>query len=165
MVVAYSVGKKSLAAHQPALEEGAAQLERARVVLIKLAIADMEAYGTLNALQKLPEGDAKRTAGWASAVAGAIGAPSAMLAASNDLLRLLERLRPITNEWLKSDLAIAAVLAEACARSAAWNVRINLPLLSENAERERVAGETDRAVGDARARAASIEAACASSGT
>lgn len=164
MVVSYSAGKKSLAAHQPAIEAGAAQLERARVVLIKLAIADMEAYGALNALQKLPDSDPKRSGAWAGAVAAAVGAPNAMLAAANDLLRLLEKLRPITNEWLKSDLAIAAVLAEACARSAAWNVRINLPLIADDGERARLATGTDRAVADASARCEAIELACGGGG-
>lgn len=165
MVVAYSVGKKSLAPHQDELEAAVLHLARARELLLLLADADVAAYGELNALQKLPETDPKRVAGWAAAVEGALAAPSAMLAAANDLLRLLERLRPITNEWLKSDLAIAAVLGEACARSAAWNVRINLPLVTDSAERDRLRGETDRAVGDASARAASIEAACANSGS
>lgn len=160
MVVAYSVGKKSLAAHQPELEQAIGQLARARELLLLLADADVAAYGTLNTLQKLPETDPARVKGWADAVAGALHAPSAMLAAANDLLRLFEKLRPITNEWLKSDLAIAAVLAEACARAAAWNVKINLPLVSDTVERARIESETDRAVADARTRCAAIERAC-----
>jgi formiminotetrahydrofolate cyclodeaminase len=164
MVVAYSVEKKSLAAHRPELEAAVVQLARAREVLLLLADADMAAYGALNVLQKLPETDPARVKGWADAVAGALHAPSSMLAAANDLLRLFEKLRPITNEWLKSDLAIAAVLAEACARAAAWNVKINLPLVSEADKRARIESETDRAVADARTRCAAIERACGAGG-
>lgn len=164
MVVAYSVGKKSLIAHQGELEASVAQLARARELLLLLADADVAAYSTLNALQKLPETDPTRVAGWAGAVAGALHAPRAMLATANDLLRLLEKLQPITNAWLKSDLAIAAVLGEACARSAAWNVKINLPLVLDEGERTRLESETDRAVADARARAGAIERACGGEG-
>lgn len=161
MVVAYSVGRKSLAAHTPELESAAIQLTRARELLLLLAEADAAAYSRLNALQKLPENDPKRIAEWSQAVEGALGAPNSMLAACGDLLRLLCKLGPITNPYLKSDLAIAALLTEACARAAAWNVRINLPLVSTDGERMRLDAETDRLVADAVLRAAAIERACA----
>ena len=161
MVVAYSVGKKSLEAHRAELESAAAALAGARRLLLDLAGADMEAYGVVNALQKLPESDPRRVAQWAAAVAASIQAPRATIAVANDLLRLFERLGPISNRYLRSDLAIAAVLAEACARSAAWNVSINLPLLTEEKERAEVQLETIRAIADARARCEAIERACA----
>jgi len=84
-----------------------------------------------------------------------------MIAVANDLLRLFERLGPISNQHLRSDLAIAAVLAEACARAGAWNVMINLPLLTDEKERAEVEAQTRHAVADARARCDAIERACA----
>jgi len=39
----------------------------------------------------------------------------------------------VVNTWLRSDLAICAILAEASARSAAWMVRVNLPGVREHA--------------------------------
>lgn len=161
MVVAYSVGKKSLEPHRAALEAAATTLDGARRLLLDLAAADMEAYALVNELQKLPETDARRATQWSVAVAAAIQAPRAMIAVAVDLLRLFERLGPISNRHLRSDLAIAAVLGEACARAGAWNVRINLALLTDGDERASVQSETERAIADARARCAAIEIACA----
>lgn len=161
MVLAYSVGKKSLEAHRPALEAAVASLRGAERLLLDLAEADMEAYALVNELQKLPETDPRRVAQWPAAVAASIQAPRSMIAVATDLLRLFERLAPITNRYLRSDLAIAAVLAEACARAGAWNVNINLPLLTDTAERREVQTQTEAAVADARARCAAVESACA----
>lgn len=160
MVVAYSLGKKALASHQPALEDAAAQLTRARTLLLDLGRADMEAYGEVNALQRLPENDPARVERWDAAVVASIQTPRAALALSLDLLRLFERLVPITNRYLHSDLAIAAVLAEACARAAAWNVRINAPLLANPAERETLSRELASLLADAASRCAAVERAC-----
>lgn len=161
MVIAYSVGKKSLEPHRSALEAAAATLEGARRLLLNLAAADMEAYALLNELQKLPEADTRRATQWAPAVAASIQSPMSVIAVATDLLRLFERLGPISNRFLRSDLAIAAVLAEACARAGAWNVRINLPLLTDVNERGRVHSEMERLLADSRARCAAVETACA----
>lgn len=160
MVVSYSVGRKSLAAHQEFLEDAAGRLARARGLFLELADADAAAYSELNTLMKLPDDDPHRQEGWEAAVAGAMAPPRATLAAASDLLRLLEDLCGKTNPHLRSDLAVAAVGAEAAARAAAWNVGINLPLLPEG-DRPAVQAETERLVGEARARAGRVEAGCA----
>lgn len=160
MVVAYSLGRKALAEHQGFLEQAAGRLERARAVFLMLADEDAEAYGVLNALMRLPEDSPERAAGWAAAVDGALGPPRATLAGASDLLRLCEDLLGRVNPHLRSDLAVAAVLAEAAARSAAWNVSVNLPLLPDD-RRGGVHAEAERLVGDARARAARVEDGCA----
>ncbi|QOI99573.1 MAG: cyclodeaminase/cyclohydrolase family protein [Phycisphaeraceae bacterium] len=149
MVVAYSVGKKSLAAHQDALADAARTLERARALMLALADEDARAYGTVNTLSRLPEGDPGR-AGLASAMEAAVRAPMATIAASVDLLRLMLRLAPITNTHLHSDLGIAADLALASARSSLWNVRVNAGALP--------GGAGDAAVREARAMIAAGEA-------
>lgn len=160
MVVAYSEGKASLAPHADLHADSGARLNRARALMLALAAEDAAAYAELNALQKRPENDPERVEREPGAIAGAVGAPRAMLAGCCDLLRLLETLVGRTNAHLRSDLAIAAVLAEAAAAAAAWNVRINLPLIRDERERAEVTAECARAVGDARTRRASIESAC-----
>ncbi|MEZ6243951.1 MAG: cyclodeaminase/cyclohydrolase family protein [Phycisphaerales bacterium] len=161
MVVAYSVGKKSLAEHEAPLRDAATRLENARAVLLALAGEDAAAFSLLSELQRLPEGDARRASEEGAAREAVLQAPRAVLAASLDLLRLLESLVPITNRHLRSDLAIAAVLAEATARSAAWNVSVNLPLVPDEGRRADLERETARMIADARSRASRVEGACA----
>lgn len=132
MVVSYSLGKKSLAEFEDVNENAMAQLTRARLMFLSLGDEDAIGYGQLNALWKLDKDDPIRVAKWDDAVAGAIAPPRAMLALSIELLRLCQRLIETTNKQLKSDLGVAAVLGQATARSAAWNIRINIPLLPES---------------------------------
>src|SRR5690606_17991592 len=135
MVLAYSVGRKTPDEERAELERAAAALERASGLLLELAEEDAAAYGLVSELMKLPEGDERRAREYAAAVAAAVQAPLATCAACCDLLRLLESLAGRTNRRLDSDLAIAAILAEAGAKAGGWNVRVNLPMLPE-AERK-----------------------------
>jgi methenyltetrahydrofolate cyclohydrolase len=139
MVVSYSLGKKNLAPHQALLEDAAKRLERARAIMLELADEDAAAYGLVNELSKLPEHDARR-AGLPAAQRTAAQVPLAVTAAAVDALRLMRELCGKSNVHLRSDLAIAGVLAEATASAGAWNVRINVPSLIEQergpAERE-----------------------------
>lgn len=155
----FSVGKKAFTAHQATHEAAIKELTTARVILLQLADEDAEAYGLVNELQKLPETDPRR-ADLPRAIRTAVQVPQALMAACNNLLRLFETLAPITNPYLKSDLAIAAILAEAAARAGAWNVRINVPQLPAE---ERAAALTDmeRSLADATVRCRAVEAACA----
>ena len=161
MVVAYSWGKKSLADHQGALEQAAGALKEARGVLLQLADEDATAYAAVNELQRLPDTDPRRAAQMPAAADRAAQVPLAALAACSNLLRLLESLPPRTNRHLRSDLAIAALLAGAGARAAEWNVRVNTPLIADATRRAAVELASAGLAGDAAARAARVEAACA----
>lgn len=160
MVVNFSVGKKSLEAHRPQLEHALETLARARDILIELAEEDAAAYATLNDLMKLPDGHDRKRLEWKDAVTMAVQVPRSVAAACCDLLRLLETLAPITNTNLRSDLAIAAILADAAARSAWWNIAVNLPLLNDPGEREAIHTSTKQMLADAAARRERIEQAC-----
>ena len=161
MVVAYSVNKKSLAEHEPELRESLQRLERARALLLALGEEDAEAYRLVSELSSKPADDPDRVARWPGAVAAAVRVPQSVLATACDLLRLLERLADRTNRYLASDLAVAAVLAEATARSAFWNVRVNLPMVEDEAKRAALRDECERMVADARERSALVEASVA----
>lgn len=161
MVVEYSLGKKNLAEHQPALQRAAAALLRLSDLFLLLADEDAAAYGLVNELSRLPETDPRRVAEYAGALEAALQAPRAALAASIDLLALVHELAPITNRHLRSDLAIAGVLGEAAARAAWWNVRVNLPGVADAARRAAIEAESTREIDLAAARRRDIEAACA----
>lgn len=160
MVVAYSLGKKALAAHQPALERAGAALGRARGLFLELADEDAEAYGLVNELMKLPETDGRRRQELPAAIEASIQVPMAAIAACTEVLRLCEDLAPISNRALHSDLAIAAVLAEGAARASVWNVRVNAALLPDHSARAPLVERAAAAVEDARKRREAVEREC-----
>ncbi len=160
MVVSYSLGKKNLAEHQALLEDAAKRLERARAMLLELADEDAAAYGLVNELSKLPENEPRRTSELPAAQEAAVNVPLAVAAVGVDVLRLLRDLCGKSNAHLRSDLAIAAVLAEATTRSAHWNVLINTPALADPARREAKAREGEAMVRKACELARDVEQKC-----
>ncbi|MBL0927832.1 MAG: cyclodeaminase/cyclohydrolase family protein [Phycisphaerales bacterium] len=160
MVVSYSVGKKSLAEHEPRLREALARLERARAVMLELAEEDAAAYGAMNDLLKLPEADPRRAAELPAVADAATRIPLALIATSADVLRLFDELAAITNRMLRSDLAIAAVLAEAAARASRWNIAVNLPVARDLGRAQGVEHEAERLLAVAAELASSVEQRC-----
>lgn len=136
MVVSYSLGKRSLEAHQTMLEESARILEGLRTRSMRQADDDATAYGCLNALWSRPADDPERVAGFQDAVRGAIMAPGAIMQTSNEILEVLERLPGCSAPHLASDLAIAIETATMGARAAERNVTVNLPLIAAEDERD-----------------------------
>lgn len=132
MVLAYSVGKKSLAQHAEAHERLTERAEQAGRRLLELADADAEAYAHMNALQRLDAGDERREAELPAAVQRCVDVPLEVQSACLALLVDFEQLAPIANAWLLSDLKIAAILAEAALRASACNVAVNVPALRQN---------------------------------
>jgi methenyltetrahydrofolate cyclohydrolase len=160
MVLNYSLGKKSLAAHETANAAATEKMIEARERALHLAEADAIAYARLNELWKLDQNDPRRVAEFPKALDAAIAAPQAVLALALDLLGLFQQMTSTTNTMLRSDLAIAALLAEAAARSAAWNVRINLPQVGDAARKSKIEAQLDRHLQSARSLCEAIELAC-----
>jgi methenyltetrahydrofolate cyclohydrolase len=160
MVVAYSHGKKKLAAHEPLHAEALEKLSDLSRRAMELAETDAQAYAALNELWKLDEQDERRQREWAGAVDAAIDAPIQVLATCVTIIEWLEKLAGKTNPMLNSDLAMAAILAEAGARSAAWNVRINLPLLKDDAKTSDLKEKVDTAIIRVRSVCRTIEQMC-----
>ena len=136
MVVAYSLGKKSLADHQTMLEESTMTLKELRERAMCQADDDAAAYGSLNALWSRPADDPERVDGFQDAVRGAIKAPGAIMETSCLILEVLERLPGCSAPHLASDLAIAIETATMGARAAERNVTVNLPMLTDEDERQ-----------------------------
>ncbi len=149
MVVNYSIGRKSLAEHEPALRAALARLGEMRGAAMGLAAADARAYAALNELWKLPEGDPRRAAQTPGAVRAAIEPPRGCIDLSLEALELLETLAPITNRNLHSDLAICCILARAAADGGRWMISVNAAMLDDQREREetlaRAQADCDRA--------------------
>lgn len=159
MVVAYSLGKKNLAQHQELLTNAAARLHKAREILIELANEDAQAYALVNELQKLPEGHQRRE-DLPLATLAAAQIPLAAAACALDLLRLFVQFCTTTNPYLRSDLAIAAILADATVRTSRWNVEINLPALADPSQRTAMQSQISSFTTTSAALTQQVEAAC-----
>ena len=159
MAVAFSLGRPSLGAHQDELNEAFGTLGRTRSMLLTLAQRDADAFAEYSRLKALPTDDPERV-GLPGAARAVVDVPMAGLQESVGLLGLIERLAAITNPNLRSDTAIAGVLAEAAAASSAWNVRINLALL-DPADAARTEQQADQFLSEAVRSRAAVEAACA----
>jgi formiminotetrahydrofolate cyclodeaminase len=160
MVLNYSVGKKSLTAHESENRQALGFLEEAGRKSLDLAEADARAYAKLNELWKIDPNDERRRREFPSAVEGAIAAPRSVMESSLSVLELLVKLPSTTNVMLHSDLAIAAILADTAVRSAAWNVRINLPLLEDAPVRAELERTLARSLDQSVRLCQAIEQAC-----
>jgi formiminotetrahydrofolate cyclodeaminase len=143
MVLNYSVGRKGLEAHQDQLKAVLAELHRARQVLLQLMVEDQLAYETLSRLKKLPPDSPQRRDQLDSAIVACIRVPQAMSATGAAIIELCDRVADVANRYLLSDLAVCADLAMATVRCAAVNVRVNLPELTDPADRQSVMQSLD----------------------
>ena len=141
MVVNYSVGKKGLEAHQGELREALDELTRARGLLLALMVEDQNAYESLTAARKLPEGSPERRAKFPVALLASIRTPQSISATAAAVLGLCDRLVHRVNYYLLSDLAVAADLAMATVRCGVYNVRVNLADVTDPAERHGIEAE------------------------
>lgn len=160
MVLRYRIGRPDSAAHDALHREVLESLGGLRSRALALADTDATAFEHLSALWKLPADDQRRQAEWADAVAGAIDAPQRVMAAGLTVLELLDRVSPTVGTGLRSDLAIAALLARSGAEAAAWNVRVNLPQLGNDARACVLQQDTARTMARAQALRDAIERTC-----
>ena len=160
MVLRYRIGRTDASAHDSLHGEALESLGGLRSRALALADTDARAFERLSALWKLATDDQRRQAEWADAVAGAIDAPQRVMAAGIAVLELLDRVSSTVGTGLRSDLAIAALLARSGVEAAAWNVRVNLPQLGDDARVTGLEQETSRTVARAQSLRDAIERTC-----
>jgi glutamate formiminotransferase/formiminotetrahydrofolate cyclodeaminase len=158
MVAALTVGRKKYAAAEREMQ---ALMPRAASLgsrLSDLAVADARAYGAVTEAYKMPkeppEAAAARQQAIERALLGAAEVPLETARVCAEVAELAGIVAERGNANAVSDAGVAALLAEAACRGAAYNVRINVAALSDRAAGAPLAAEAERLVSDTRARAA-----------
>jgi methenyltetrahydrofolate cyclohydrolase len=161
MVARYSTGER-YAAHERDIEAIIAETDTLRAVALRLAEDDAAAFTAVTDAYKLAkdtdEAKAARSAAIAEALAGAARPPAGVIAAALAVVGLAERLLPIGNRNVITDVAAAAEAARAAATTARVNIEINLGGIKDEAVRAELTAEAAK-VDDIAARAEQVTAA------
>lgn len=146
MVAGYTTGAK-YSEHADLVEEIRDRAAEARLLALELAVADADAFSAVAEAYKLPKdtdgAKAARRVAIQSATIAAAEPPAATIGAARLVLGLAERLFPVANRNVISDIAAAADAARAAVSTARVNVEINLAAVKDQAERERLAKMID----------------------
>ncbi len=137
MVCSLTLGKEKYKDVQPQIEALLRESEKLRLDMQDLVQKDTEAYGALSEVYKMPKNtDAEksaRTAKMQEALKKACQVPFEIGIKSLELAQLARRAADIGNVLAVSDAGVAVLLAQACAQSAALNVKINVNSIKDDA--------------------------------
>lgn len=130
MVANLTVGKEKYAAVQAEVEQAREQADRLRAALVEAIDRDAESFRRVMAAYRLPrETDAQkaeRKRAVQQALREATQVPAEVVRLCHDVAAWSQVVMEKGNPQAITDAAIAAVLADAGAQSAAFNVKINL---------------------------------------
>jgi glutamate formiminotransferase / formiminotetrahydrofolate cyclodeaminase len=147
MVAAMSRGKKAYLQHTDALNTAIARLGTLREELKAAIDSDAESYNVVMKAYRAAKESADGTRLINSALQQATRVPLSVAENSAEVARMVERLRPITNPNMSSDLTTATALAQAALEGALANVEINLgSMKAETAGDEEFAREIRKRV-------------------
>ena len=158
MVAGYSVNKKTDPAVAEQVTTAADRLRRADELLRALITQDAVVYDAMTAAGKAARADASRRAAYQEAVLAALAVPMEMAALGAQSLATMDEFKSLANQFLLSDLGIAAVLADATTRAARYTVHINAGELDDGALRAKVLDDVDTMVAHGERHRASVEA-------
>lgn len=135
MVAALTVGRKKYADVEDDLREVARRGAALSNRLNELVALDAQSYAAVSSAYKLPketpEQQQKRSAAITAALVGASEVPLETARAAAEVASLAEVAASKGNVNAVSDAGVAALLAEAACRGAAYNVRINMASLND----------------------------------
>jgi len=167
MVAGLTIGRKKYQEVDALMRQVALEASALQETLAQLVQRDADAYAAVSAATKLPKepvaAAAARTAALREALLGAARVPLETARAATAVTRLAATVAVSGNRNAVSDAGVAALLAEAACRGAAYNVRINLvgfdPGTDGKALGEEAAALVAEAAGHSKAALAAVEAA------
>jgi formiminotetrahydrofolate cyclodeaminase len=137
MVANLTLGKEKYKDVQPQLETLVKESEKVRAEMQDLLQKDTEAFGAFGDVYKMPKNTdaekAARTAKMQETLKKACQVPFEIGLKSLEVAKLAERAADIGNVAAVSDAGVAVLLAQACAQSAALNVKINVNSIKDEA--------------------------------
>src|SRR5207248_3670588 len=146
MVASMSRGKKAYAQYEPELSDAIARLSQLREELKAAIDSDAESYNAVMKAYKAAKSSAEGDGLIDVALKQATSVPLSVAERAREVASIAEKLKPITNPNMKSDLTTASALALAAIEGALANVEINLESLKD-----------ERFVADTRQRAGSLK--------
>ena len=144
MVASMSRGKKAYVQYEAPLSEAVARLSPLREELKAAIDADAESFNLVMKAYKQAKESADGGALIDEALKQATSVPLGVAEKAREVAGIAEKLGPITNPNMKSDLTTAKALAQAAIRGALANVEINLESIKDE---EFVANVRKRAQG------------------
>ena len=136
MVCSLTLGKEKYKDVQPQVEALIKESEQLRAEMQDLIQKDTEAYGALSEVYKMPKATdaekAARSAKMQEALKKACQVPFEIGLKSLAVAKLSRRAADIGNVLAVSDAGVAVLLAQACAQSAALNVKINVNSIKDD---------------------------------
>jgi len=137
MVGNLTLGKEKYKDVQPQIEQLLKESEKLRTEMQDLIQKDTIVYGALSDVYKMPKNTdsekAARIAKMQEALKNACQVPFEIGLKSLEVAKLAERAAEIGNTGAVSDAGVAVLLAQACAQSAALNVKINVNSIKDEA--------------------------------
>ena len=133
MVASMSRGKKAYVQHERELSEAIGRLAQIREDLKAAIDADAESYNAVMKAYKQAKDAANGDGIIHAALKQATSVPLGVAERARDVASIAEKLKPITNPNMKSDLTTAVALARAAVEGALANVEINLESLKDEA--------------------------------
>jgi formiminotetrahydrofolate cyclodeaminase len=131
MVASMSRGKKAYVQHEGELSAAIARLAHLREELKAAIDADAESYNTVIKAYKQARDSAGADGVIDAALKQATSVPLGVAERAREVAGIAEKLKPITNPNMKSDLTTALALARAAIEGALANVEINLESLKD----------------------------------
>ena len=169
MVLRLSLGRPKYQEHADLHAEALEASDAARDRFLELADDDASAYAAYRAARALPheteEQEASREAATREAARGAAAVPLRVVEACHSQIELVERVTGRTNQYVASDLEVAALLLEGAARSAAANVAVNLGAIGDEGYATAVRAELDQRLQRIQSAADKTQARIARGGT